>query len=99
MICDSGLLFWATLYTTKLLHYFCEALQLIVDRNVLFDELLLVQSITHHLSYEMSVEERWIKVFHSTDKSKLKTHKHFPHRLVCSQHSSNPVVERVISVP
>jgi len=42
-----------------------------VDQNALFDELVLVQNITPLLSSKMSVEERWVKVSNSVNKTKL----------------------------
>ena len=42
-----------------------------VDQNALFDELVLVQIITPLLSSKMSVEERWVKVSNSVNKTKL----------------------------
>jgi len=68
------------------------------DRNALFDELVLLQNITPLLlSSEMSVEERWVKVFKSVDKTKL-TNIFQIISFVLGIAASIAVVERVFSV-
>ena len=74
-----------------------EALQVEVDRDALFDEVVLLQSITDLLSSEMSVEERWVKVFNSLDKTKLTNIFHIV-SFVLSIPASNAIVERIFSV-
>ena len=74
-----------------------ETPQVEVDRDALLDELVLLQSITDLLSSEMSVEERWVKVFNSLDKTKL-TNIFRTVSFVLSIPASNAVVERIFSV-
>jgi len=58
---------------------------------------MLLQSTTTILPSELSVEERWVKVFNTVDKTKL-TNVFRIVSFVLSIPSSNALVERVFSV-